>query len=284
MRYGPHAISRVFPGSTAPTLGYAPLSQMMSTRTPTRSPAAVAWSPTERRTPRPCMPTRFAVRSSTNLTGRPSRRAAAATTMWSQTPPVALPPKPPPTAGTITRTSSTGRPSVRTIWARAADGTWVDTHTVSLPPSPGTASTAWPSNGATQTRGMRCSTETCTSAIGSIGRSSAVNTAATPSPASASARSIASMEADANGERTNTKCSWCGKARSPVKGVSPVNRLPNRAVTGTTRRPSGPRPPRRLLCASGEAVPSARLELAHTAPEADALSAELRGRGLQNTW
>ena len=31
-------------------------------------------------------------------------------------------------------------------------------------------------------------------------------------------------------------------------------------------------------------APSAGLEPAHTAPEADALSAELRGRGLQNTW
>src|SRR5262249_49485759 len=31
-------------------------------------------------------------------------------------------------------------------------------------------------------------------------------------------------------------------------------------------------------------VPSARFERAHTAPEADALSPELRGRGLEKTW
>ena len=39
-----------------------------------------------------------------------------------------------------------------------------------------------------------------------------------------------------------------------------------------------------VIPAFARAAPSAGLEPAHTAPEADALSAELRGRGLEDTW
>ena len=81
MRYGPQAIAPVALGITAPRPGYAPPSPNNRAATPTILPSRVnpiaaccVW-------PRPCeAPKRCSVRVSIQRTGRPTARAAAAST------------------------------------------------------------------------------------------------------------------------------------------------------------------------------------------------------------
>ena len=65
----------------------------------------------------------------------------------------------------------------------------------------------------------------------------------------------------------------------PVIGMR-IDLLTTHSGTANQRCPS----PEGGRCCDSTLVPSARFERAHTAPEADALSPELRGRGLEKTW
>ena len=72
-------------------------------------------------------------RENTSLTGRRAARASAAT--WASKCGSHLPPKPPPSSGTITRTLDSGSCSVWATVLRAGNGTWVDDQIVTWSPS-----------------------------------------------------------------------------------------------------------------------------------------------------
>ncbi len=66
-------------------------------------------------------------------TGRPACLARIAASV--EIPAACLPPKPPPVAGTMIRTSCSSSVSAAATWALTGNGVWVPVQTVSLPPS-----------------------------------------------------------------------------------------------------------------------------------------------------
>ena len=69
--------------------------------------------------------TRSSLRVSVQVTGRPSRRATAVATEYSGARP-ALPPKPPPTWGAMTRTAPSSRPKSWVTIGAMRWGIWVE--------------------------------------------------------------------------------------------------------------------------------------------------------------
>ena len=72
------------------------------------------------------------LRGGTHTTGRPVRRAAAATTVYSAWMP-ALPPNPPPTCGVTTRICAGSIPSAPASWPCSPCGICVDAQNVRRP-------------------------------------------------------------------------------------------------------------------------------------------------------
>ena len=150
--YVPWAILRVPVGRNAPTPGYAPASPTSRTRRPVnvpsrRQPSSAYWI-----WPR-LWGSAFmsSLLGGTHTTGRPNRRAAAATTVYSGCRP-ALPPNPPPTCGVTMCTSDGSSPSAPASWPCSAWGICVDGQTVSRPSSAGAAAQQSGSIGATAMR------------------------------------------------------------------------------------------------------------------------------------
>src|SRR6266567_824828 len=86
----------------------------------------------------------FSERVSIHFTGRPSFRAAAATTISSERAP-AFAPNPPPMSPTTTRMSAGDMSSDDAISARSPNGTWLVARTRRRPPSGTTGSPPAPS-------------------------------------------------------------------------------------------------------------------------------------------
>ena len=102
-------------------------------------------------------------RSSVNLTGRPSSRAAHGTSTSSGHGCTILTPNPPPTSGVITSTSARARPSLAATAARTPVEVWVEVQIRSRRASASQpASTPRPSSGVDADRSMyRSSSSTC---------------------------------------------------------------------------------------------------------------------------
>ena len=104
----------------------------------------------------------FSERVSTQVTGRPTRRAAHATTTCSGSAPN-FAPNAPPTAGVISRTRSASTPSMRTTADFEPWAPWFGIQRVSRPSSPQDAAAARTSSGAAATRWFTTSCVTTTS-------------------------------------------------------------------------------------------------------------------------
>src|SRR4051812_45610115 len=101
---------------------------------------------------RPPRPVNVCGRVSETLTGRPSLRdATQASPTWGCAP--IFDPKPPPTYGDITRTSSIGMPSHSATTPRAPPTHWLGSHTVILPFCHD-AMVAWGSSGTLYSRAV----------------------------------------------------------------------------------------------------------------------------------
>jgi hypothetical protein len=104
------------------------------------------------------------LRGGTHTTGRPVRRAAAATTVYSAWTP-ALPPKPPPTWGVTTRISAGSIDSAAASWPCRPCGICVDAQNVSRPASSTSAAQQSGSIGTTAMRWLTYRPRTTTSEI-----------------------------------------------------------------------------------------------------------------------
>ena len=163
--YTPCAIVRVRNGRNAPIDGYAPPSWNTFAFTPVIMPSRRSPISTCCTWARPwVIATMFSERVSVHFTGRASSCAAFTATAYSAYMPV-LAPKPPPTAGAITRTCAASSPATAAIPGCTPCAAWVGTKQVSPTPSwvttipfgsIGTAATRWFS--------MRCDTTTSASA------------------------------------------------------------------------------------------------------------------------
>ena len=179
---------------------------------PSRLPARLAcWT-----WPRPCtMPTRFSERVSVHRTGRSSRRASQATRSSSGVVPC-LAPKPPPTSGVMTWTSSASRPN--TI-ARASRVPWapcVHAHCVRRPSSHRAAATR-PSSGTGAIRWLIIRWVTTTSPTRSSGPTGSPSSSTTLVPMSAYSTSPSS--AAASGSRTGTRASTSAQTASAASAA-----------------------------------------------------------------
>ena len=198
----------------------------------------------------------FSERVSTHVTARPRWRATPMATTCSAVMP-ALPPKPPPTSGAITRIWRGFRPKMRAANMPNRWGIWVETCTTSSwpsPSSPGCTVMALPSIGTTAMRWFSKRPRTTTSAPASGSPSSrrpaarllpmASNCSGASSASASSMSTAASNGSQSTSTASTASAAWALVSAATTTTGSPTNRALSsasggRAVASLSAAPKG---------------------------------------------